>query len=118
MFIAMNRFKVIRGEEDAFEQVWLNRDVHLDGVDGAGGCDLRGLDGDRTAAGTDIPDNAPRPQVHFRQGQGANFGRSEQPLLGTRLQECFVGISEQSATDGIAGAVGGAGLADQDHHVE
>ena len=34
MFIAMNRFQVIRGEEDAFEQVWLNRDVHLDGVPG------------------------------------------------------------------------------------
>ena len=34
MFIAMNRFQVIRGEEEAFEQVWLNRDVHLDGVPG------------------------------------------------------------------------------------
>ncbi len=34
MFIAMNRFQVIKGEEDAFEQVWLNRDVHLDGVPG------------------------------------------------------------------------------------
>ena len=29
MFIAMNRFKVIKGEEKAFEQVWLSRDTHL-----------------------------------------------------------------------------------------
>jgi heme-degrading monooxygenase HmoA len=34
MFIAMNRFQVIRGEEEAFEQVWLSRDTHLDGVPG------------------------------------------------------------------------------------
>ncbi|WP_018698660.1 antibiotic biosynthesis monooxygenase family protein [Amorphus coralli] len=30
MFIAMNRFKVLRGEESAFEQVWLGREVHID----------------------------------------------------------------------------------------
>jgi hypothetical protein len=29
MFIAMNRFKVIRGSEAAFENVWLSRDSHL-----------------------------------------------------------------------------------------
>lgn len=29
MFIAMNRFKVIRGEEEAFEEVWRNRDTRL-----------------------------------------------------------------------------------------
>jgi heme-degrading monooxygenase HmoA len=34
MFIAMNRFKVIRGCEAAFEQVWLSRDSHLDQVRG------------------------------------------------------------------------------------
>ena len=34
MFIAMNRFQVIRGEEAAFEDVWLSRDSHLDGVPG------------------------------------------------------------------------------------
>jgi heme-degrading monooxygenase HmoA len=34
MFIAMNRFQVIPGEEDAFERVWLSRDTHLDGVPG------------------------------------------------------------------------------------
>jgi len=34
MFIAMNRFKVIRGCETAFEQVWLSRDSHLDKVPG------------------------------------------------------------------------------------
>ena len=34
MFIAMNRFQVIRGEEEAFEQVWLSRDTFLDGVPG------------------------------------------------------------------------------------
>jgi heme-degrading monooxygenase HmoA len=30
MFIAMNRFKVIRDSEAAFEQVWLSRDSHLE----------------------------------------------------------------------------------------
>lgn len=34
MFIAMNRFKIIKGNEEAFEQVWANRDSHLDEVPG------------------------------------------------------------------------------------
>lgn len=34
MFIAMNRFEVRPGEEDAFEQLWLSRDTYLDGVPG------------------------------------------------------------------------------------
>ncbi len=29
MYIAMNRFRVVRGKEEAFESVWLNREVHL-----------------------------------------------------------------------------------------
>ena len=36
MFIAMNRFKVAKGSETAFEQVWLSRDSHLDKVPGEG----------------------------------------------------------------------------------
>src|SRR5262245_12125771 len=34
MFIAMNRFRVKRGSEDAFERVWLNRDWQLHKVPG------------------------------------------------------------------------------------
>jgi heme-degrading monooxygenase HmoA len=34
MFIAMNRFQVIPGEEEAFEKVWLSRDTHLRDVPG------------------------------------------------------------------------------------
>lgn len=34
MFIAMNRFEVIPGEEEAFEKVWLSRDTFLQGVPG------------------------------------------------------------------------------------
>jgi heme-degrading monooxygenase HmoA len=34
MFIAMNRFKVIRGSEAAFENVWLSRDSRLERVPG------------------------------------------------------------------------------------
>jgi heme-degrading monooxygenase HmoA len=34
MFIAMNRSKVIKGSEAAFENVWLSRDSHLDKVPG------------------------------------------------------------------------------------
>ncbi len=34
MFIAMNRFKVIKGEEGAFEELWLSRDSHLEAVPG------------------------------------------------------------------------------------
>ena len=34
MFIAMNRFQVLPGEEKAFEHVWLSRDSHLDQVPG------------------------------------------------------------------------------------
>jgi heme-degrading monooxygenase HmoA len=32
MFIAMNRFRVAKGSEADFEQVWLSRDSHLDKV--------------------------------------------------------------------------------------
>lgn len=34
MYIAMNRFKVGKGNESAFENVWLSRDTHLDRVPG------------------------------------------------------------------------------------
>ena len=34
MFIAMNRFKIIPGEEKAFEKIWKERDRHLTDVDG------------------------------------------------------------------------------------
>jgi len=34
MFIAMNRFKVRKGAEADFEQVWLNRDSHLKDLPG------------------------------------------------------------------------------------
>lgn len=34
MFIAMNRFQIIPGEEEAFEKVWLSRDTHLKDVPG------------------------------------------------------------------------------------
>jgi heme-degrading monooxygenase HmoA len=34
MFIAMNRFKVIRGAETDFEHVWTSRDTFLAGVPG------------------------------------------------------------------------------------
>jgi heme-degrading monooxygenase HmoA len=34
MFIAMNRFNVIKGCEEAFEQVWLSRDSQLEKVRG------------------------------------------------------------------------------------
>jgi heme-degrading monooxygenase HmoA len=34
MFIAMNRFRVRRGEEERFERLWTERDTHLGGVPG------------------------------------------------------------------------------------
>ena len=34
MYIAMNRFRVQPGSEKAFEDVWLNRDTHLNAVPG------------------------------------------------------------------------------------
>jgi heme-degrading monooxygenase HmoA len=34
MFIAMNRFRVKKGSEDAFERVWLTRDTQLQKVPG------------------------------------------------------------------------------------
>ena len=33
-YIAMNRFKVLTGSERVFEDMWLNRDVHLKTVPG------------------------------------------------------------------------------------
>jgi heme-degrading monooxygenase HmoA len=34
MFIAMNRFRVVRGSETDFEKVWTSRDTHLREVPG------------------------------------------------------------------------------------
>jgi heme-degrading monooxygenase HmoA len=34
MFIAMNRFKIVLGKEKEFEEVWKNRDTHLNDVSG------------------------------------------------------------------------------------
>ncbi len=34
MFIAMNRFRIVKGHEAAFERIWAERDSHLDGVPG------------------------------------------------------------------------------------
>lgn len=34
MFIAMNRFQIVLGKEDEFEEVWRNRDTHLEDVEG------------------------------------------------------------------------------------
>ena len=42
--------------------------VHFDREDLAAAGDLRGLDGDRAAAGADVPDDARRADVHLRQG--------------------------------------------------
>ena len=34
MYIAMNRFKILRGRETQFEEIWKNRDTHLKSVPG------------------------------------------------------------------------------------
>lgn len=34
MFIAMNRFRIVKGQEEAFETVWRGRDSRLKGVPG------------------------------------------------------------------------------------
>ena len=34
MFIAMNRFRIARGREQVFEELWRKRDSQLDGVPG------------------------------------------------------------------------------------
>lgn len=34
MFIAMNRFKVVKGKEDEFEEVWRSRDTYLNDMPG------------------------------------------------------------------------------------
>jgi heme-degrading monooxygenase HmoA len=34
MFIAMNRFQIVKGSEQAFEQVWATRESYLDRVPG------------------------------------------------------------------------------------
>ena len=34
MFIAMNRFKIVKGRETDFETIWKERDSHLEGVEG------------------------------------------------------------------------------------
>ncbi|MGE0225589.1 MAG: antibiotic biosynthesis monooxygenase [Acetobacteraceae bacterium] len=36
MFVAMNRFRIALGQEEAFEKVWTSRDTHLRDVPGFG----------------------------------------------------------------------------------
>ncbi len=31
MYIAMNRFKIVKGRESDFENIWKKRDSHLEG---------------------------------------------------------------------------------------
>ena len=45
MFIAMNRFKVIKGCETDFEHVWLSRATHLDKVRARAGTEAAGASG-------------------------------------------------------------------------
>lgn len=40
MFVAMNRFKVVKGEEEAFETVWRSRKSRLDEMTGFKGFSL------------------------------------------------------------------------------
>lgn len=40
MFIAMNRFKIALGSEDAFIDIWANRETYLDDVPGFKSFDL------------------------------------------------------------------------------
>jgi heme-degrading monooxygenase HmoA len=47
MYIAMNRFKIIKGEETEFERIWTERDTHLNEVPGfVEFCLLRGPEHD------------------------------------------------------------------------
>ena len=46
-FIAMNRFKIVNGKESDFENIWKNRETHLDNVKGFQRFNLlRGLSND------------------------------------------------------------------------
>ena len=49
MFVAMNRFKIVKGKEKDFENVWKNRDTHLANVPGFKTFDL--VKGDATGIG-------------------------------------------------------------------
>ena len=47
MFIAMNRFRIVKGRESDFERLWAERDSHLDEVPGFMNFDLlRGPEAD------------------------------------------------------------------------
>jgi heme-degrading monooxygenase HmoA len=47
MFIAMNRFRIVKGRESDFERIWAERDSHLDEVPGFMNFDLlRGPEAD------------------------------------------------------------------------
>ena len=40
MYIAMNRFKIVKSREEDFEKIWKDRDSHLEGVTGFKGFNL------------------------------------------------------------------------------
>ena len=45
MFIAMNRFKIVPGHEEAFEKLWKERDSHLKDVKGFKSFNHKGAEG-------------------------------------------------------------------------
>jgi hypothetical protein len=99
------------------DQVVVGR-VLLDGVDHAAGRQLGGLDGDRPAAGADVPDDAGRLHVEAGQGDGADLGLGDEPAFGPALGEDVVGVAEPPLTARRAAQIGSPGLAFEDHHVE
>ncbi|MCM2505857.1 antibiotic biosynthesis monooxygenase [Aureimonas altamirensis] len=71
MFIAMNRFKVVKGSEPEFESVWLNRESHLQ--------DLRGFIEFHMLKGPDRDDHTlySSHTVWASRGDFENWTRSE-----------------------------------------
>ncbi len=115
----MHRLEIAHGEGFGIgdDQVIVGR-VLLDGVDHAGGGELRGLDGDGARPGADVPDNAGGLHVELGERESADLGLGDEPALGPALGEHVVGVAEPALHRGRPLLVGPAGLALEDHHVE
>jgi heme-degrading monooxygenase HmoA len=80
MFIAMNRFKVHKGSERDFEQVWLTRQTHLEQVPGFMVFHLlKGPEKDDHVLYASH--SVWRSQKHFEAGRGRTLSAKPMPAL-------------------------------------
>ena len=103
MFIAMNRFRVAKGSEAAFEHVWISRDSHLDKVPGF--VEFHLLKGPRLRITRYTPPT-PSGKTGLCSRHGPNLRRSGQRIVGQGTTSRCISTTRSSRVSRFARRVG------------